>query len=419
MKRNIYVVALTITFSTFLHDTFATDLFFSDISVESPSKRYKVEAKSPDNNDKKEHKAFQASFVYTCWDTNAKKLLWTRNQPMGEPQPLGDGSAETYVLPKEASPVGIFVSDLGWTLIQTNWDELIIVDLSGQDRGRIDLLSNALTKEEQTKYVRQTTAGPVWAGYSLWYFLDVQEQHLFIIRPWWGRRVIVNLEAGKIIQETEKISASASGYERNYVLTELAKAVTTRKDWEKNGCCEAIRPVFNASYFAGRLQMKEAIPFLEKLQESSVIDSSTWGGPGLLDQFKDEVNPFIYSTSTLRQVIHLSLRRLGTVPKPLPIHQFDIQPEDSEERHPYLPRTSLVTRDSNVDKVKQGMKAEQVLDLLGSPDFIHYNTWEYDIDSKLPYTLIIKWDIRNVLDIRKKTPALWKDGFVRDEQLMQ
>ena len=67
------------------------------------------------------------------------------------------------------------------------------------------------------------------------------------------------------------------------------------------------------------------------------------------------------------------------------------------------------------------MKAERVLvALFGSPDYVGYDdTWQYDMDAKAPFTLILKWDERHVIGIEKKTPPLWKDGFERDESLIR
>ncbi len=417
MKPFLYVAVSLVTFGVFLHAAHATDRFFRDITVESPSKRYKVEAKSPDNLPSGWHR-FQASFVYTCRDSTAGKLLWTRKQAMEKPVPLGDNSALMYRSPKEASPVDIFVSNTGWTVIRTGWDELIAVDSAGHDRTRIKLLSEAFT-EEDDKYVHQTTAGPMWSGYSLWYFLDVDGQALFIVRPWWGRRVMVNLETGKLVQASAAVFAGALAYERNYVLAELSKGVDNRPQWDNEEAGESVWPILNASYLAGRIQVKEAIPFLEKLQDSPLSGSSTSGGLGWLERFDGEVNPHSYGTFTLRQVIHLSLRRLGKVPKPLPLNQFDLQYEDRKKNRPYVPKPLSVAREANADKVKKGMKAEQVLDLLGAPDFVGYKTWEYDMDSSAPFSLIVNWDVRHVLDIQKKMPALWKEDFARDEQIIR
>jgi hypothetical protein len=259
----------------------------------------------------------------------------------------------------------------------------------------------------------------MWSGYSLWYFRDVDDKHLFVVRPWWGRRVVLNFESGRLLDETPDVSRSAVAYERQYVMTELTKGVETRKKWEKEECCEAVWPILNASYLAGRLPVPEAAPLLEQLQEVSYSGSSTSGGLGFGERFEGEVNPHNYKTFTLRQVVQLSSRRLGTTPRPLPANQFDVQYQVSRKNHPYIPKAAAVPRVLNAGKVKTGMKGEQVLDLLGGPDFVGYDTWEYDMDASPPFSLILKWDARHVIDVQKKTPALWKEGFVRDEQILR
>ena len=41
------------------------------------------------------------------------------------------------------------------------------------------------------------------------------------------------------------------------------------------------------------------------------------------------------------------------------------------------------------------------------------------MDSDHPFTLILKWDLRRVIDVKKKMPVLWKQGFIRDEQIIR
>ncbi len=418
MNRRLHAFVLAAVIGMPWHVAFGTDRYFSDVVAESPSKRYRVEAKSPDNSTKKGRHAFQASFVYTCWDTTTKLVLWTRKQAMGKPMPSGEGPSETLTLPEEASPVSIFVADSGWTVIRTGWDELIPVDPLGHDRCRLRLLEDAFTKEERRQFVHGTTAGPRWSGYSLWYFLDTGGQRYFVLRPWWGHRVVLNLVAGRLVPETSRIANACLAYERTHVLTELAKGVATRKAWEQEDCCTAVEPVITAAYLAGRLPVPEAVPFLKELQDSTYSGSSTSGGWAAGETFEGAVNPQTYSTLTMRQAIHLSLRRLGVTPKPFAATQFDVQYAVYEKCHPYVPKASSGPRHANADKVVKGMKAEQVLDLLGAPDFVGDATWEYDMDAVPPYSLTIPWDVRRVIRLEKRTPALWQAGLTRDAQLI-
>ena len=64
------------------------------------------------------------------------------------------------------------------------------------------------------------------------------------------------------------------------------------------------------------------------------------------------------------------------------------------------------------------MKAEQVLTLIGSPDFVSRETWDYDIDNADPYTLVVSWDGQQVKEITRKSPPVWQDGETRDETIV-
>ena len=119
----------------------------------------------------------------------------------------------------------------------------------------------------------------------------------------------------------------------------------------------------------------------------------------------------------MRQFAQLSLRRLGETPKPFSANRLLVRHEPGEDFHSYVPKALSVARHLNIDKVPKGMKAEQVLDLLGGPDLVGYDSWEYDMDCAAPISLVLEWDALKVIGIEKKTPPLWKDGLSRDEAL--
>ena len=203
-SRLVIVATLGVAAAYAITTARATDRFFRDITSLSPNGQYKVEARSPDNQ-RKGHRAFQANFTYTCTDTKAGKVLWTRRQPMGEPQEISYGSSTPFTIqfPKEASPIDIFVNDAGWTVIRTGWDELIVVGRDGKDRGKIDILDDAFTEEEKKKHVHQTTAGPMWSGKSRWYFAKPDGKGTFVVRTAWGTYVVMDLQSGKLVKNTK------------------------------------------------------------------------------------------------------------------------------------------------------------------------------------------------------------------------
>jgi hypothetical protein len=109
-----------------VQDVQASLLFasFKDISESSPSKRFKVEAKSPDNRpDGGGRRFWQSNFVFTCTDTRTGKILWSRKE-----------AAE-----REGPPVELFVSDSGCAAIRTVGDDVLCIDPKGTVRGKVDV----------------------------------------------------------------------------------------------------------------------------------------------------------------------------------------------------------------------------------------------------------------------------------------
>jgi hypothetical protein len=195
-----YLPAILVAFAV-TSLSLATDLFYDDITAHSLSTRYRVDAVSSDNADKTQFRAFQAHFTYTCRDTFTNTVLWTRKQAMNPPYRYPDGSLASYQLPNEQSPIALFVSDDGWTVIYTGWREFIVVDINGQDRGKVKLLEEGFTRRERELHVHDTTAGPMWDGQDDYFFRNVGKDSLFVTRPPWGRAVIINLETGKLNDE--------------------------------------------------------------------------------------------------------------------------------------------------------------------------------------------------------------------------
>jgi hypothetical protein len=371
---------------------------FKDLSERSPSKRYEVKAQSPDNHPDSDRRFWQSKFVFTCTDTRNDKIVWTRKQREED----------------EGSPIALFVSDTGWTVIRTFLDDVICIDKEGTERGTVDLLRHAFVGTEFKDYFHCTSAGFYWGRWSLWYFLEADGQNLFVIRPWWGRRILIDVESGGLAKTSPLVEKAIVDSEHDYVITELARGVRTRDEWELEfGGTRGWR-VVEAAYLAGVLKFADAVPDLVKLQDSNYCGSCA----GLLDleKFDGEVDPHSYSTNTLRQAVHLSLRRLDTAPGHWPAHEFSTHYEDYKRNTIYEPKPPVMPRHTRLGDVRKGMKAEEVLDLIGAPDFIGRDTWEYDMDTKPPHSLIVNWNRRRVTGTEKRIPALWQNGVVRDRQ---
>lgn len=401
-----------IAFSLFLSPTSrATDRFYSDREAKSDSGQYTVTATSPDNQPNGKKQAFQRAFTYICKDTRSGKTLWTRNQAMGEPPQSGDDPSNTDRPQEEGSPSRIFISDTGYTVIYTGWQELIVVDLAGKDTGKIDVLGDGFTKEENKKYVSNTTAGPMWASRSHWYFIESEAVGYFVIRPWWGRHLIVELASGSIKKPTDTLQRAIAEAEKSYVLSVMQGVLDGTI--EKCDCCGGPHEAVFAAYLAGVLKIKDAVPALRKLEDDTSIGSSTLGGFDEVPQGR--IDPFNYSTYTTRQTIHLALRRLGEKPGSFPCTRFKTEHKDYDQMKPYVRKPVEGSRETNASKVQNDLSPEQVIGLLDCPDYVVSRIWQYDIDAQEPYTLAVSWtNDQKVRKIEVIRPALWQEGTIRD-----
>jgi len=386
--RNIKIGVVCLIALT-LSQVHATNVFYHDKNAVSPNMKFKLEGKSPDNKDAPREKPFARNFVYTLTDQSNNKSLWERNQ--GE---------------SEGSCGALYVDNDGWVVIVTGQDELIFVNPSGKDIGKIDLLGKAFTKKERKSYVHETTAGPLWSGYSLWYFIKMEDHRLFVIRPWWNRCIVMDVEKGTLLSENDNISKACLQHEKDLVLLELKKGISTRKEWEREDC-EANWPVLHAAYWAGKLAIADAVPLLLQLQDSPYSGACAIGS-GEYTPSEGQVDPSNWEEMTMRRVVHLSLRRLGSPPGQYACTQFNVHYEDFQKESHYQILPLAYQRHSRADDIKKNMKPEEVLSIIGAPDFNDSDVWYYDMDAKEPYTLSIEWGKVGVKKIRKQRPPVWK-----------
>ncbi len=387
----------------------ADDLFYNDLNASSPSGRYQVTARSPDNHSAKRGRqpAVQGKFVYVCKDTQNKKILWTLPQPKG--------GADKATIPP---PLRLSVSDDGWTVIYTGGAEFIPVDLTGTPHGRARL-ADAISSEERDSRIHQTTEGATWTSQSLWYFITAENTPYFVVRPYWGHRVAVELNQGKVVEPIPPaVETAAVADERERVLHWLGEGADTFHSWETVDGPKLALTTQTAAYLAGALHLPEAVPLLRRL-EPTVYNSESalqFINEAERKQHTGEVNPFTHRSYDLRRMVQLSLRRLGQTPQPLPCTVLERAGKDYHDRIVYEPPTLAGPRADNADKVKVGMKTEEVCQLLSVPDYIVGSQWEYDLDTQPPQTLVIQWKNWQVTDVSKVEPARWQDGFQAEDR---
>jgi hypothetical protein len=200
------------------------------------------------------------------------------------------------------------------------------------------------------------------------------------------------------------------------VLNTLTQAAKPPRNWTKD--CDRIWPVLTAIHMAGRIGLTEAVPYLKKIED---INYSGSCGGGLSD-FKPKeggLNPNENMDLWVRQFSHLSLRRLGAKPGPYPNTYIGTYFEDYRKKSYTKPPPLKIPREKSADKIKLEMIPEDVVKLIGNPDFIGitgWSTWEYDMDAELPYTLILHWGEKGVSKIERRIPPLWKSN-VRDNAI--
>ena len=427
----------------------ATDRYFADLSAESPSKRFSLTAKSPDNQ-AANPKPFQRSFVYKYVDQQSQETLWTVNAK----QLKGHGA---LVLP----PTALFVANEGWCVVVNSANQLISISPTGEAREPIVLLKDAISKRDRERFVIDSSAGPIWKQRSLWYFVDDGTELYFVIRPWWGKRIVVNAREGKLT-DRPALAPLIKDYETSHVLEQLKIACESlkpeldRRDASRmekellmamSGAprqefvrlkkqLDAIEPqpikrntrdewevrerMMTAIWLAGQLRIKEAKKYLDTLEQSPEISSEqvTW------------INQSHYGlggTFSIRQQAQLAIRRLGYSPGTLPATRVLFRDQVTNEKVEDCKQLRCEPdRIKNARLIKQGMKMSDVIDLLGPPDahFFHIQ-WFYFLDASKPVSLEVVFELKNqngddmtVERIVKMKPAIWSIGTRFEEGAM-
>jgi hypothetical protein len=303
---------------------------------------------------------------------------------------------------------------------------LIVLSRRGADIGGVGLLGHAITRAEATTFARQTTAGWGWAGLSHWYFMRIGARPCFVLRTYWGRRVVLGLDDGGPIADEGAARAALDEAERAMVVGELRRAAGWAKTlgeaatddawWDSMG--EAAREriirlerIRDAAHLAGRHRVHEVTSELQSLEPIARVRVTSSGGP-----YPAGMQILRYA---LRPVVHLSLRRLGVEPAGHPATRILLHSKDMGERVPLPARASLLS------SIRSGMPQLDLLKRLGAPDDIpthlryeHFEPWDYDVDGEAPSTVRLHWEGEKAKlgAIERLVPPVWQ-GDLRDREL--
>jgi hypothetical protein len=367
----------------------ATTWYYPNQEVPSPDNRWRLEAKSPDNAEFPGGRApFASHFTYTLWDQKSGKVVWQRGQAFGE-----------------GSPKSVFVHNDKWVVIWTGGDELLILEpTQGRVTFKVDILAQ-FTKEEKERYVYETTAGPQWVGMSCRRFVDVKDHTYFVLRTWWDRRIIIDVANAKTVSDEGQLKIALDDADREYTLALLKRHVPTSQPSKTTPSEDEWQAVRSAAHLAGRLRV------MEVKEELRVLEKSADKG---------------CSSNSLRRTAQLSLRRLGARPACHAAYNLGTPDEGPTIPDPCPGRVELAA------KIEKSMKPAEVLQTLGSPDFMGWprmedmsaepiddEFWEYDIDAESPFTLriILDSERHTIKEIEKIAPPLWKSGNLRDNAI--
>ncbi len=393
----------------------ATNRYFEDLGVTSPNGWFRIEAKSPDNVDGIRKGPFQGKFLYRLLEKGKSGNVWARNQPSNK------GSLQ----PLEGPPVALYVSDDGWVIIRTadlrTACELVAVDPSGQDKLRVDILKTLLPdKRAFFDYVEVGSAGLDWGGaYFHPYFLLLHGNTHFCFTSWWGKRLLLDLSAGRTIADFSEFEPELVKAETAFVLITLEATSRWKyslEDKTNPGLAEGspgprVEDVIAALLMAARLKIQEAVPSVREL-ESSPIVSSTTSGPSDYKAPAGGIKPAVYQNLAVRQAAQLCLRRLSLRPSS---HQST---RIYRGGHYWQPEDPLpFQREDQVKDLRVGMKPEEVTALIGVPDFIAHKSWEYDLDGDSA-TLVFHRGPGGCERIERRMPPKWRNGVEREVQLV-
>jgi hypothetical protein len=375
----------------------ATNLYFSDFVEYSPLKTFRLEATSPDNAGKGRnyyHQPFQKDFTYTLFVGNTAEVVWSRRQGKSE-----------------VSPVEAFVADSKWAIVRTASESLLLVAPDGEVTATLNVLTDLLSESEREQFTRWTTAGTAWGGLSLWYFVMLRERQHFAILTGWGRRLLIDVERGRRVDEDDESRRLTEALESDFATDILQSAVRC----SSAEVIDAAAKVRTAAHIAARMQLCDCVPFLEQLE--SIEYRGSYVGD-LSSVPSGEIGPGLCARNELRQLIQLCLRRLGARSGGQPVTQFFYGSKGSRWV-PYRPSPLPTPRETRTELGRAGMTPLQILDVFGPPDFVDWRSegfwWEYDMDSEPAFTLRVNWgQDRRVMGFERLQPARWLRGVERD-----
>jgi hypothetical protein len=289
----------------------------------------------------------------------------------------------------------------GWTMARVPRGRNRRIHLLDEQGSRLRSIDLASSLPDFSRFAHETTAGMSWSESMLAYFTAGQRH--FVVRAWWGTRLVIALDQLRPI-DSQELSDELRSIECELVLRGLRQLVAEmetggqpRYDWPTTDVTHCT--VGTLAHFPGLLGLVEAAPLLRVLEERLVDSGECWGW-------------FRYFTHHSRQLAQISLRRLSQTPRCYPALTFT----DSEKRLPLRrPQPGPIdgrARHTSLSQITRLTPVTEVYQLLGAPDEIGWvaggGFWRYDVDTDPPYTVLLYLPRDDsVTRIVKYLPPFW------------
>lgn len=421
-----------------------TSIFYPDCSAVSASSDWKATAVSPHNGSilRRDRTNPEGDFAYQYREHQSDFRYRLESK---------DGSIiwERWQASNEDSPHELVVADDGTVVARTHGfrPELLVIGRDGQIAMRVALVQTDTPRDRESEDVDSevvyvdsmqcSTAGNFWTRHSWPYYLTAPQGLLFVWRTCTGQRIVID--------PLNRALIPTNGAEYNRISDVLD--TTERQDsFDLLSRVSAKKELF--AHLLRNPEYRDQLDSVTLDQISKVSAAILISGVGcnrkaipLLKNFEDLDWP-AYSTSTtamrdywiepqyLRPLIQHSLRLMDEVPAGFPCYYFI---DDDDRRLPVENRTER--RTAELGKLCPQMNANDVLNSVGTPDYVHRysvkngrfyvwpENWEYDeFDGQNWFTTVLRWEegkASSPLVSVEKINALWKQSSARLKDILQ
>ena len=362
-----------------------TAVSYPDIIALSRSGIYRTEARSPDNRTINQRDGRvadrttfgfvygqeQCGFRYQLIDTRKSCVVWERWQN-----------------DDESSPLELCVSDEGWVVIRTHgydYARLIAVSPSGCDVITIAIGHSELSPSIdaavfiQDDHITFSTAGLLWTSGATHYFFRQEAITYFCYVTGWGRRLVVDLENGRLISEPKLdagIEHACIESERELAINGLAGVAVEFDDYDGNGLFGG--PGNNEPHWRRWPEVEGLIAMVIRNNFGEALPSMKAMEPRSQQQGYCGCHALPHDHSVfqfgVRPLLSLAIRHLGGIPAGYACYGFfryeSDGPRDSDGKKVLLHLPDRVhNRDDLIQMASLDMDALRLLELLGTPDY--------------------------------------------------